>query len=1010
MSRAEYLYGQLRDVGVNSVDEATLVGKIVSGLPRKYMSFMSNWSSTDPKKQTINELLPRLMAEEKLMQKFQRKPEGLALVGESSDKSKSKNKNNKNNKQSQNKSNKSRKKNDKKQFKCYHCHEVGHIRKECPERKNGTKNDEKSEVCEEKLKEATAIVAESYFSESCAEWILDSGASEHMSFERQSFRNYVIVDPPRLVRFGNHQYAQGVGIGDIPVRASLSDGRQKELILKEVLHVPKIRRKLVSVSSITDKGNVGEIKGNSIVIKDQSGGVLFEATKRGKIYTLPFIETVSEANVAEDSDALTLWHRRLAHINKRTILKMAEAGSAEGLEIGGAKLNNREVGDHIDCLSCGQAKMARRSFPPSTRERSNRPGEVIHVDICGPVGATTVAGSNYFALFKDEHSNFRHIYFVKSRDEVYNCIRDCFNQVKVDTGNAVRCLVSDCGSEFVSKRTQEFLAQSGAIHRTSAPFVPAQNGFIERDNRTVMEAARAMLYQNKLPEKLWGEAANAAVYILNRTANRNTGDQTPFELYHSKKPRLSHIRVFGCLALMKAQEKKRSGYQRKLDPRGVKTILVGFERDYTYRLYEPTSNKVIIARDVSLDESQTLEAGETQEEYEFISKCIDDLPDVESGDDVDDEIGRDAEANLARQNSRSEDQATEALFVYGDEPSNFREALSSEHSREWVKSMDDEYESLVKNKTWSLVKLPAGRTPITCKWVYKLKRNTDGSVARFKSRLVARGYSQKKGIDYKETFSPVARLESIRLILAVAAAEDMEMVHFDVRTAFLHGNLEEEIYMNQPEGYEKDVGLVCKLEKSLYGLKQASRAWNLCFTNFLKEFSLQSTYKDDCVFVKKESGIAVLIIALYVDDGLICSTSRSLLNDVVAHLRSKFEVTTLDPKCFVGLQIERDRANKESFIHQQFYINKVVRRFELQNSKEISTPADSNQILCKDGTTDGRKHVTVSVPYREAIGSLVYVSNGTRPDIAFIVGKLASYCEEPKLVHWTAVKRVIGYC
>lgn len=213
-----------------------------------------------------------------------------------------------------------------------------------------------------------------------------------------------------------------------------------------------------------------------------------------------------------------------------------------------------------------------------------------------------------------------------------------------------------------------------------------------------------------------------------------------------------------------------------------------------------------------------------------------------------------------------------------------------------------EYESLLKNKTWEVVPVPSGCKPIKCKWVYKLKTNADGSIAHYKARLVAKGYSQTRGIDYDETFSPVVRMESVRLILSIVAKEDLELAHFDVCTAFLYGELKEEIFMAEPEGYEsKNIKqMCCQLKKSLYGLKQASRVWNQCFITFLKLFNLKQLYTDSCVLVR-ESGDEVLIIAIYIDDGLLCSSSIKLLNEVISHLKARFEITLMEAECFVGM-------------------------------------------------------------------------------------------------------------
>lgn len=244
----------------------------------------------------------------------------------------------------------------------------------------------------------------------------------------------------------------------------------------------------------------------------------------------------------------------------------------------------------------------------------------------------------------------------------------------------------------------------------------------------------------------------------------------------------------------------------------------------------------------------------------------------------------------------SDDERDENLVATldsGNEPINYKEAIESPDASEWKVAMQDEYDSLMKNKTWVVDTLPLGSKPVKCKWVFKKKRNPDGSVARFKARLVAKGYSQIKGIDYEETFSPVVRLDTVRFILSLIAKHDLEVVQFDVKTAFLNGSLQEEIWMCQPEGFEKGEGKACLLKRSLYGLKQASRVWHECFISFLKTFHLQPLVSDSCVLVRVGQPDE-LIVAVYVDDGLACSKNEKLLESAVKYLKTRFEITTTE--------------------------------------------------------------------------------------------------------------------
>ena len=254
------------------------------------------------------------------------------------------------------------------------------------------------------------------------------------------------------------------------------------------------------------------------------------------------------------------------------------------------------------------------------------------------------------------------------------------------------------------------------------------------------------------------------------------------------------------------------------------------------------------------------------------------------------------------------------LLTEEGEPSTLQEAMSSSDASQWMAAMQEEMEALHKNKTWELVPLPQGRKAIGNKWVFKIKRNSDDQVERFRARLVVKGYAQKEGIDFNEIFSPVVRLTTIRVVLAMCATFNLHLEQLDVKTAFLHGDLEEEIYMLQPEGFEEQGkrNLVCRLNKSLYGLKQAPRCWYKRFDSFIMSLGYNRLNADPCAYFKRFGKSDFIILLLYVDDMLVAGPNKDHIEKLKAQLASEFEMKDLGPaNKILGMQIHRDGNNRK---------------------------------------------------------------------------------------------------
>jgi hypothetical protein len=327
--------------------------------------------------------------------------------------------------------------------------------------------------------------------------------------------------------------------------------------------------------------------------------------------------------------------------------------------------------------------------------------------------------------------------------------------------------------------------------------------------------------------------------------------------------------------------------------------------------------------------------------------------------------------------------------------------------------MDEEMASLDKNEAWDLMDLSTGRKPIGSKWVFKKNLNAEGKVEKYKARLVAKGYSQVEGIDFGESFSPIAKLTSIRFLLSVVAAFDFEVEQMDVKTTFLHGDLEEEIYMKQPEGYvvKGKKELVCKLEKSLYGLKQSPRMWYQKFDTYMLGLGFTRSKEDHCVYFKL-IGDHLIYLVLYVDDMMLIGNNKEIIQDVKTQLSSKFDMKDLGASNFIlGMEIKRDRKKRKLWLNQRKYVETILQRFNMQECKPVKVPIPIGVNLYVDQCPKTREEEEdmSRVPYTSAVGGLMYAMVYTRPDTTHAVGVLSGYMSKPVKEHWTTVKRVFGY-
>ena len=346
------------------------------------------------------------------------------------------------------------------------------------------------------------------------------------------------------------------------------------------------------------------------------------------------------------------------------------------------------------------------------------------------------------------------------------------------------------------------------------------------------------------------------------------------------------------------------------------------------------------------------------------------------------------------------------------DPATLEEAKKADDGPEWEKAIAEELNQHKTLKTWELVELPPGRQAIGNKWVFVRKRDECGTIAKHKARLVILGCLQKPGVDYNElgTFAPVMRFDTLRMLLAIAAVKDWDIVQIDVKGAYLNGKLKEEIYMKQPTGYGDGTPRVCRLLRNLYGLKQAGNVWNEDFNKTMEELGYIRLRTDYCTYLRRlDDDISILIV--YVDDANAFAEKKSTNDDLIRELRKRYEITVLgEPNLMLGIHVQRDRRNRSITLSQNRYIRKILEKAGMSDCRPVSTPMDPNIALCKtkESEEDENEEHT-KTDYAACIGELLYAAHATRPDILYAIVTLAQFTEKPNAEHWTALKRVYRY-
>ncbi|GKC32579.1 retrovirus-related pol polyprotein from transposon TNT 1-94, partial [Tanacetum coccineum] len=525
------------------------------------------------------------------------------------------------------------------------------------------------------------------------------------------------------------------------------------------------------------------------------------------------------------------------------------------------------------CKGCVVGKQTKQSFLVGKSKKAEAILEIIHADVCGPMRTESLSSSKYFLLFIDDFSRMSWVYFLKHKSEVFECFKKFKILVEKQTRKVVKVLRTDHGGEFTSNEFHAFYDEHGINKQLTAPYTPERNGVAERKNRMVVEMARSMLKQKGMPDSFWAEGVAAAVHILNISPTKAVWDQTPYEAWNGNKPLVEN-------------EDEESILEQKED--------VTEMPNYVHSPHISTPNTSSLASTSQLSTPEKTNSSSSSEE-----SSPNQFPNL-------------------RRSERS--QVPRRWFPVEGEDTIAPLALFAE-----------------KNQTWELTDLPEGKNVISLKWIFKTKYLVDGSVQKYKARLVVRGFTQQQGIDYEETFAPMARFETVRIILEIAAQNQWKIYQFDVKSAFLNGDLKEEVYVTQPPGFESKTKTVkvLRLNKALNGLKQAPRAWYSKINEFFHNNGFERSPHEPTLYNKKQGINDLLIVSLYVDDMIYTSSSPQLIHDFQVSMKKMFDMTDLgELQYFLGLEVIRGQEG--IIISQRKYVDDTLKKFNMQGCRMLS--------------------------------------------------------------------------
>ncbi|GKA83018.1 zinc finger, CCHC-type containing protein [Tanacetum coccineum] len=776
------------------------------------------------------------------------------------------------------------------------------------------------------------------------------GATVHVCKDRCWLKTYESLNDVSILHMGNESTALVHGRGCVDLKFSFG----KIVSLFNVLHVPNIRKNLVSSSVLNNLGYKQVIESNKFVL-----------SKHGVFIGFGYLSNqMSKLNIVNDNIASAfmstsklndsiLWHARLGHVH----FKMMQDMSKDGLILA-FDMNTKK------CKTCMLNKIIKKPFQNVKRE--TKVLELIHTDLCDLHATPSLGNKKYFVTFIDDASRFCYVYLLYSKDEALDKFKVFKIELELQQGSQIKRFRNHRGGEYMDTL---YFQSVGIIHETTAPYTPQQNGISERKNRVLKEMVNSMLSYSGLSQGFWGEAMLTACYLLNRVPNKRNMI-TPYELWTKRKPNLNYLRVWGCRAVVRLPDPK----LKTLGERGIECIFVGYaEHSKAFRFYviEPNDsvsiNSIIESRDAIFDANRFSSVPRLSLR---ILNRTEDIGGLVVPKEVTEEVVQQPEPELrkSKRNRTLKDFGPEFqlyliegtrdevsdqhsyCFNVNDDPKTSDETMKSQDVAFWKEAINDEIDSIMGNNTWVLANLPPSCKPLGCKLIFKRKLKVDGTIEKFKARLVIQGFKQKSGIDYFDTYAPVARISTIRLLIAMASIHNLIIHQMDVKT-FLNGDLEEEVYMNQPQGFimPGNENKVCKLIKSLYRLKQAPKQWHQKFDDVVLSNGYLFNQADKCVYSKFDESGKGVVICLYVDDMLIFGTDQVQVDMTKEFLSSKFSIKDMEEAdVILGIRIKHE--SNGIAISQSHYIEKVLKKFNYFDCTLVSTPMNTSEKLMPSNT------------------------------------------------------------